>query len=230
MLGNCVVDPPATSPDVGGKGPDGTQKWTEPGAAPGARTMQRVHTSPAPHTMYFAEFLRLAGGGAALQELVRHDALAMGRVEQLIADENYNLGSAVLAALEWPPVAGFLAGVTARSSQVASQAAAAMGAHEDGTPRRLSVADKRRAAQAAKNGQIPYPHQKPGGGLAKGPKAPRAKGKGGGGGGGGGVPCPWACKAYNAAGCPKTKCKAQHCCNRCGQVGVKAGHAGCVNP
>ena len=50
--------------------------------------------------MYFAEFLRLAGGGAALQELVRHDALAMGRVEQLIADENYNLGSAVLAALD----------------------------------------------------------------------------------------------------------------------------------
>ena len=225
MLGNCVIDPPATSPDVGGKGPDGTEKWTEPGAAAGVRRTRRIHTTPAPHTMYFAEFLRLAGGGAALQELVRHDALAMGRVEQLIADENYNLGSAVLAALEWPPVAGFLAGVNARSSHVASQAAVAMGAHEDDAKRRQAAADKRRAAHAAKTGQ-----PNGGGGLAKG-KVPKGKGKGKGAGGGGGVPCPWACKAYNsAAGCSRPKCKAQHCCNRCGQVGVKAGHAGCVNP
>ena len=71
---------PIASPDVGWKGPDGNQQWTEPGAAPGVRKKWRVHTTPAPHTMYFAEFLRLAGGGAALQELVRHDALAMGRV------------------------------------------------------------------------------------------------------------------------------------------------------
>ena len=227
MLGNCAIEPPATSPDVGRRGPDGTETRTEPN---GVQKTRRLHTTPAPHTTYFAEFLRLAGGGASLHELVRHDALAMGRVEQLIADDNYNLGSAVLAVLEWPPVAGFLAGVTARSSQVASQAAAAMGAHEDGTPRRPSLNDKRRAAQAAKTGQIPYPRQKPGGGVTKGPKAPKGKGKGKGGGGGGGLPCPWACKAYNGAGCTKTSCKAQHCCNRCGQVGVKVGHTGCPNP
>jgi hypothetical protein len=228
MLGNCVIEPPATSPDVGGRGHDGTEKRVEPG---GVHTARRLHTTPAPHTLYFAEFLRLAGGGTSLQELLRHDALAMGRVEQLIADDNYNLGSAVLAALEWPPVAGFLAGVTARGSQVASQAAAAMGAHEDGAARRPPVTDRRRGAQAAKTGQIPYQHQKPGGGLAKGTKTTKVKGKGKGGGGGGGVPCPWACKAYNnAAGCTKPKCKSQHCCNRCGHMGVKVGHTGCANP
>ena len=178
--------------------------------------------------MYFAEFLRLAGGGATLQDLVRHDALAMGRVEQLIADENYNLGSAILATLEWPPVAGFLAGVSARGSHVAAQAATAMGTDGDNATRRLTPAERRAKAANAINahaGHLAFPNRKPGGGGGRGTGKGKGKGKGGGKG------AMWACKAYNtAAGCKKSNCKAHHCCSRCGQTGVKAGHSGCTNP
>ena len=226
MLGNCEIEPPVTSPHVGTKGKDGTQKFSKPGAAPGVRESRRIHTSPAPLTMYFAEFLRLAGGGATLQDLVRHDALAMGRVEQLVADENYNLGSAILATLEWPPVAGFLAGVSARGSHIAAQAATAMGTDGDSASRRLTPAERRaKAANALSAGTLVFPHRKPGGG---GKAKDKGKGKGKGGGKGGAT---WACKAYNtAAGCKKPNCKTTHCCSRCGQMGVKAGHNGCANP
>ena len=226
MLGNCEIEPPVTSPHVGTKGKDGTQKFSRPGAAPGVRDSRRIHTSPAPLTMYFAEFLRLAGTGATLQDLVRHDALAMGRVEQLVADENYNLGSAILATLEWPPVAGFLAGVSARGSHIAAQAATAMGTDGDSAFRRLTPAERRaKAANALSAGTLVFPHRKPGGG-GKGRDKGKGKGKGGGKGG-----ATWACKAFNtAAGCKKPNCKTTHCCSRCGQMGVKAGHSGCPNP
>jgi hypothetical protein len=229
MLGNCEIEQPVTSPHVGTKGKDGTQRIKTPGAAPGVHESRRIHTSPAPLTLYFAEFLRLAGGGAALQDLVRHDALAMGKVEQLVADENYNLGSAILATLEWPPVAGFLAGVSARGSYVAAQAATAMGTDGDNATRRMTPAERRAKTANAINahaGQIAFQNRKPGGGGGRGTGKGKGKGKGFGKGG-----ATWACKAYNtAAGCKKTNCKTLHCCSRCGQMGVKAGHSGCANP
>ena len=227
MLGNCEIEPPVTSPSVGTKGQDGTQKVSKPGAAPGVSDSRRIHTTLVPPTTYFAEFLRLAGGGASLQDLVRHDALAMGRVEQLIADDNYNLGSAILETLEWPPVAGFLAGVSARGSHVSAQAAASMGTDGDATTRRLTPAERRaKAANAINAGVLASHQQKPGGG---GKVKDRGKGKGKGGGKGGGAT--WACKAFNSpAGCKRPNCKAHHCCSRCGQTNAKAGHSGCPNP
>ena len=77
-----------------------------------------------------------------------------------------------------------------------------------------------------------FHHRKPGGGGGKGAGKGKGKGKGGGGGGFGGKGgATWACKAYNtAAGCKKPNCKTLHCCSRCGQMGVKAGHSGCPNP